>query len=414
MIIRENINEGIRSIKANMLRTVLTALIIAIGITSLVGILTAIDGIQGAVNDSFADMGANTFTVVNNYEEGRIIGGRRRARFPEISYHQASLFSKQFKLQHNGTVSLSTSVTGAVQVKYGSNKTNPNIQVMGCDEEYLNIKGLKLAAGRNFSSADLENAPNVAILGEELLKKLFENENPLNRKITFSGRQFTVIGILAKKGAFGGGNDSDRLILVPLETGRALAPNRSLTYQITASAPNAQNGEYIMEEARGLMRKVRKDQLGKPDSFRVERADALAENFEEVSGYLRMGGFGIGVVTLLGASIALMNIMMVSVTERTREIGIRKSLGATKSVIRMQFLSEAIVICIIGGIGGLVLGIAVGNLISGFVGEGTRFVIPWLWMIMGIAICVLVGVISGIYPAIKASRLDPIEALRYE
>lgn len=414
MIIRENINEGIRSIKANMLRTVLTALIIAIGITSLVGILTAIDGIQGAVNDSFADLGANTFDIVNNYDQGRVSGGRRRERYPDINYHQASLFSSKFKEDFKAVVSLSSSIAGAVQVKYASNKTNPNIEVVGGDENYMNIKGLKLSIGRNFNSNDLENSLNVAVLGEEIVKKLFDNENPINKKITFMGRQFTVIGMLGKKGALGGGSDSDRLILVPLETGRGLAANRSLTYNITASAPHVQDGEYIIEEARGLMRKIRNDQLGKDDSFRIERADALAQNFDEISGYLRMGGFGIGVVTLLGASIALMNIMMVSVTERTREIGIRKSLGATKKVIRMQFLSEAIVICILGGLGGLLLGIAVGNIISGFVGEGSRFVVPWLWMIMGIGICVLVGVISGIYPAIKASRLDPIEALRYE
>ena len=169
-----------------------------------------------------------------------------------------------------------------------------------------------------------------------------------------------------------------------------------------------------MEEARGIMRRVRNDRIGAKDSFEIESADAIAKDFEEVSGYLRMGGFGIGIITLLGAAIALMNIMLVSVTERTREIGIRKSLGATPRLIRLQFLIEAIVVCILGGIGGLILGIAIGNLIAGLISENASFIVPWFWMLIGIFVCVIVGIISGIYPAIKASRLDPIEALRYE
>lgn len=193
-----------------------------------------------------------------------------------------------------------------------------------------------------------------------------------------------------------------------------MAANRTLTYNITASAPNAGDGDLIVEEARGIMRRIRNDELGKEDSFTIDRADAMVKDFDNITGYLRIGGFVIGTVTLLGASIALMNIMLVSVTERTREIGIRKSLGATPRVIRMQFLIEAIVVCVLGGIGGLVLGIIVGNSITGLISENSSFVVPWLWMAVGIAICVMVGVLSGIYPAIKASRLDPIEALRYE
>jgi putative ABC transport system permease protein len=414
MNIQENISESLRSIQSNMLRTVLTALIIAIGITSLVGILTAIDGIQSSVDSSFADLGANTFSVTNYVQNQRRSGGMRQKQFENIDYHQASQFATYFRKDFDANVSLATNVGGAIQVKYQSKKTNPNVRIIGADQDYLAIKGYSVSSGRNFNKSDLENSLNVAIVGQEIVNNLFEREDPLNKVISFMGGQFKIIAVLEKKGSLGGGTDADRLIIVPLETGRALAANRALTFEITASAPNVTDSEYIIEEARGLMRRVRGDDLGKQDSFEIQRADALAKNFENITGYLRMGGFGIGIITLLGASIALMNIMMVSVTERTREIGIRKSLGATPKVIRLQFLIEAIVICILGGLAGLVLGIGIGNIISTSISTGSQFIVPWFWMFMGILVCVFVGVISGIYPAIKASRLDPIEALRYE
>jgi len=412
MNLLENIRESLRSIASNRLRTVLTSLIIAIGITSLVGILTAIDGIQSSVDNSFAGLGANTFSIVQP-EQNRRSGGRAQQQVPPIDYHQAMTFKRRF--EYGATVSVSADITGTAQLKYASRKTNPNVQLVGVDDNYLAVKGYKLQGGRNFSATDLNNSLNVVIIGNEIATSLFEGKlNPLNKEITVLGGKCKVIGVLDKKGSVTGGGD-DRLVLIPLDNGRAMAGGRALTFDLTGSVPNLGDQETAMGEARGLMRQIRQDELGQPDSFKIDRADELAKDFEDISGYLRIGGFGIGFITLLGASIALMNIMMVSVTERTREIGIRKSLGATPQRIREQFLIEAIVICVLGGLGGILLGIGIGNLIATVVSQGKgSFVVPWLWMAIGILVCVSVGLFSGIYPAYKASRLDPIESLRYE
>ncbi|MFC0183586.1 putative ABC transport system permease protein [Pseudarcicella hirudinis] len=412
MNLLENIKEGLRSIQSNILRTVLTALIIAIGITSLVGILTAIDGIQSSVDNSFAGLGANSFDIRNRDVFRIRRDGEKEKKLPPIDYRQAKMYKARFG--HSAVITLKTNVTFNAQIKNGSKKTNPNSRVMGIDENFMDMKGYKVATGRTFSNNDLRLATNVCILGVDVISQLFEKESPLNQEINILGQKFKVIGLLEKKGSLMGGGD-DRVVFVPLETGRKISEGRSLTFDITTSVPNITDLEAVMGEARGIMRVVREDKLGENDSFTIERSDSIAKSFGTITDSLRLGGFVIGFITLLGASIALMNIMMVSVTERTREIGIRKSLGATPLRIRQQFLIEAIVICILGGIGGIILAIPIGNVIAQGISQGTAsFIIPWLWMMIGILVCVAVGLFSGIYPAYKASKLDPIESLRYE
>lgn len=413
MNFKENVSEGLRSIKGNMLRTVLTALIIAIGITSLVGILTAIDGMQSSVDNSFAGLGANSFDIKGPRMFRRRSAGVNDKDYPPIEYREAKLYKELFQGKTPATISIYAGVTGTAQLKYGSIKTNPNTMVRGVDEDYINIKGYKLISGRDMTKNDINFTNNVVILANELATTLFPKENPIDKEISLLGLKFKVIGVLEKKGSITGGGD-DRVALVPLETGRQIAGNRKLTFDITTSVPNVSDMDYIIGEAEAVMRRVRKDPIGQAKSFEVERSDALAKNFEEVTGYLRVGGFGIGIITLLGAAIALMNIMMVSVTERTREIGIRKAIGATPFKIRLQFLMEAIVICILGGIAGIIMGIGVGNIIAKVISDKSSFIVPWAWMLMGIVVCVFVGILSGFYPAYKASKLDPIESLRYE
>ena len=412
MNVKENVLEGLRSIKGNLLRTVLTALIISLGITSLVGILTAIDGIQSSVDNSFSGLGANSFDIRNRAAMQIRREGQREKRFKNITYRQAYRYKMNFAAK--GKVSLKTNVSFNAIAKFASKKTNPNTRLMGIDENFMELKGYKIGGGRNFSTNEFTNAVNVCLLGVDVIDQLFEKNSPLNKEIVVSGLKLKVIGILVKKGSMMGGGD-DRVIMVPLETGRKMAVGRQLNFDITTSSTKISNLDDFMEEARGVMRRVRMDPIGANDSFTIDRSDSIAKSFENITSSLQIGGFVIGFITLLGAAIALMNIMMVSVSERTREIGIRKSLGATPARILQQFLIEAIVICLIGGIGGIIFAIPIGNLIAQGISSGTAsFIIPWVWMSAGIMICILVGLFSGIYPAYKASKMDPVDALRYE
>ncbi len=412
MDLTENIKEGIKSINANKLRTILTATIIAIGITSLVGILTAIDGIQLSIEESFSNLGANTFDVESKRLDRGSREGKTTKAFPPLTYNDLKTFKARYT--GPGIVSVNATVTGNAEVKRGSKVTNPNSRVLGGDYDYLVVDGYDVELGRTFSFSEVENGALVAIIGNDIRNTLFEDsEYPIDDHITVLGQRFQVVGILGTQGGSGGNNSVDRMVLVPTLTARRLAGGRSLNYEATVSIPNNTQIEGATGVATGLMRSIRQDPVKSEDSFEITLNRSLAERLGDITGYLRIGGFSIGFITLLGASIGLMNIMLVSVTERTREIGIRKALGATPSKIRQQFLIEAIVICQMGGVGGIILGIGIGNLVSNIISSGS-FVVPWLWILFGVVVGTLVGLISGVLPAHKASKLDPIESLRFE
>lgn len=410
MHIVENVREGIKSIKSNLLRTIITAAIVALGIIALVGTLTAIEAMKAKVNESLSGLGANSFDI-KDISRRRQSAGKAQKAYPPIRYKEMKKFMELFRYQ--SAAGISTNLTWTAEVKRFSKITNPNVGVFGGDANYLILQNYDLEEGRNFSDLEVKNGAHVVILGIEVARKLFENEEPVGNEVSFLNRKFRVIGVLEEQGGLGDNAGGDRQVIIPVETANAMGGQRDLRYELTTSVDRPEELQFAMGEATGLMRAIRKDQLGKENSFEVTKSDSLSDTLDDIAGWMRLVALALGFITLFGASICLMNIMMVSVTERTREIGVRKALGATPAKIKQQFLIEAIVICIMGGSLGVIFSILFGNIVPILIGAGS-FTVPWLWIMVGLIVCIMVGLISGYLPARKAARLDPIESLRFE
>ncbi|UYQ93454.1 ABC transporter permease [Chitinophaga horti] len=416
---------ALRSVLGNRLRTFLTVAIIALGIMALVGIFTAIESIKSSIYGSFASMGANGFTIRNREMIVRIGGGggatkgtnttRRRIKTSNrnkvIRYEEAMAFKERFAFPSMVTVSFRAG--GGITVYRGQRKTNPTVNVMGGDENYLRFSGYDLQMGRDFNTLDMQSARNVAILGMDVAKKLYGEDlkDVENSTVRVGNVRYRVIGVLKAKGS-SGFMSADNVVLTTVANTRRVFIRPNASYNIGVNVNNISQIDVAMGEATGLMRIIRKLSLDEENNFYLSKSDSLAEILFKSLSNVTYAAILIGFITLFGSSIGLMNIMLVAVAERTREIGVTKALGATSSTIRMQFLLEAVVISVMGGLFGVILGMLVGNLVSLLL--GSSFIIPWLWITLGILLCATVGLISGLYPALKASRLDPIVALRYE
>jgi putative ABC transport system permease protein len=408
-LFKENVKQALHSVRAHLLRALITIFIVSLGIVALIGTLTAIESLKGSLSNRFMSMGSNTLTIKNS---GNIMvrrKGKRTIYRAPISYMEALDFKKRFNMP--GVTSISSTARGQFTLKYNSTTTNPNITLMGIDENYLVTSGGELKLGRNFSEQEARSGSRNIIIGSELADKLFPNTDPIDKIISVGAEKYKVIGVLKARGAamgFGG----DRNCYISLARLRQAYAYPDMSFNISYMAPGPVMLNLAVDEAMGLFRSIRRLKPGDEPDFYIARSDSLIQKMEENLSTLNLGAYIIAFITLLGASVGLMNIMLVSVSERTREIGLRMAVGATPAAIRNQFLIEAVVITELGCMLGVILGIALGNFVSSIIGG--VFIIPWFWIAVSFVVSTFVGLISGWYPAMKASKTDPIESLRFE
>ncbi|MBS1947151.1 MAG: ABC transporter permease [Bacteroidetes bacterium] len=415
------------TVKANKLRTGITVAIIAFGIMALVGINTAIDAMKQKFTESFSAMGANGFII--HYKEYQVrMGGDRRDQVEQekkgqrkqkksnvgkpITKQQAEAFKE--RADFPAKISLSFPGSGDAVVSMDDKKTTPTVRIFGGDENYPELNGYTIAAGRDLSTLDVKSGRNVCIIGSDIANKFFGSnpERPIEKIIRVNNIPYRVIGVLDSKGSTFG-RSWDNMVLTSYNNVRQFFnSNSNASFTIAVKVNDVQFLDNAIGESEGIFRPIRKLAISEDDNFVIDKSDSIVEMLMRNLNFITLSAFVIGLITLIGAAVGLMNIMLVSVTERTKEIGLVKAIGGRQKNVRRQFLFESIIISLFGAIFGIILGVLVGNGFSLVLNTG--FVMPYFWLFLGIVICFFVGLLAGLYPAYKASRLNPIEALRYE
>lgn len=426
MNISDTVSIAFRTVRANRVRTGLTVAIIAFGIMALVGIKTAITAMQQKFMESFSSMGANGFTI--RYKEPRMNfnqnnnglkkqkKGERKEKQSNIGKPITRMQAEDFRDHFQFPAKVCLNIFGArdAVVSYASKKTNPTIRVYGSDENFIDQNGFTIAHGRDLNHLDVTTGRNVCLIGSDIAKKLFGDnlEKPLDQLIRVNNIPYRVVGVLNEKGSSLGFSWDNVVITSYNNVQRFFNSNQNSSFSIQVKVNDVRNMDAAIGEATAAFRPIRRLTTTETENFVIDKSDSFVEMLLNQLGYLTGAAIIIGFITLTGAAIGLMNIMLVAVTERTKEIGLVKAIGGKQANVRRQFLYEAIIISLMGAFFGVILGVLIGNGFSVFLNTG--FVVPWDWVALGIIICSIVGLLAGLYPAYKASRLNPIQALRYE
>jgi putative ABC transport system permease protein len=399
---------AVQSIINNKLRTSLTILGVVVGIFSIIVIMTIITMLQSSIEDGLSMLSKNTFQIQKHEPMGGPGHNRSDRNKKDITIDEA------YRLKELLT---NAQYVGAEQwqfgkvVKFGNLETNPNISIAGATVDAMKTNDWNVDFGRDLRENDVQYSADVCLLGPEIVDKIFPNLNPIGQTVRVDGKPMRVIGVLQKQPAMFG-ESRDNYIVMPITTWQSIYGKYRRSVNITVTAFDTESYNDVIESATGHFRKIRKVPVGEPDDFYIFSNESMITQVNDITGPIKIGALAVSLVALLAAGVGIMNIMLVSVTERTKEIGIRKAIGARKASILIQFLIEAVILCIVGGLAGIALGIGIGNFAGSFL--SAQMAIPYDWVVIGITMCIIVGLIFGTYPAYKAANLDPIEALRYE
>lgn len=410
MNLRQTIAVALQSLRTNKLRTMLTILGVVVGIFSIIVVMTVITMLQNSIENGVSQLAKNTFQI-QKYPAIMAGGPGSRDKYrnrKDLTLEEYDELTR--RLTQAKYIGAELWNFGSI-IKYGNKETNPNIMVGGITASALRTNDWQVEYGREFRESDIQYSNDVCLMGYEVVEKLFGSIDPVGQIVRVDGKPMLVIGVLERQPQLFG-QSRDNYVLLPITSWQSMYGKRKRSVNITVMSYSKEDYNTTIEAAIGHMRAIRKVAPGQENDFDIFSNESIIGQINDITSGVKIGALVVSIIALIAAGVGIMNIMLVSVTERTKEIGIRKALGAKKKNILLQFLIEAVVLCMIGGVIGIFIGVALGNLAGSYINAQTA--VPYDWVIIGISLCVFVGILFGTYPAYKAANLDPIEALRYE